>query len=174
MTATQEPIRTSAIGRPLDRVDGPAKVTGGARYSAEITLPNTAYLALVGATVAAGRVAAVDASAARAAQGVLAVLTHDDLPKIAARPHLLPSLVGFAAPGESFFPMQDDVVHYAGQPVALVVAQTYEQAQYAATLVHVSYEVGPSLTTIEQGREQVGAQARRHEGALGRPVRLVD
>jgi xanthine dehydrogenase YagR molybdenum-binding subunit len=155
----------TAVGTPVTRVDGPAKVTGAARYSAEITLPNTAYLAIVGATIAAGRVAAVDADAARAAEGVLAVLTHDDLPKIAAQPHLLPSLVGFAAPGESFFPMQDDLVHYAGQPVVLVVAETYEQAQYAATLVHVSYEVGRSLTTIDQGREQA-YEAERLFGGL--------
>ena len=93
------------------------------------------YLAVVGATIASGRVTAIDADAARAADGVLAVLTHEDLPKIAAEPHLLPSLVGGPAPGESFFPMQDDVVHYAGQPVALVVAEEYEQAQYAASLV---------------------------------------
>jgi xanthine dehydrogenase YagR molybdenum-binding subunit len=155
----------TAVGTPVTRVDGPAKVTGAARYSAEITLPNTAYLAIVGATIAAGRVAAVDADAARAAEGVLAVITHDDLPKIAAQPHLLPSLVGFAAPGESFFPMQDDVVHYAGQPVVLVVAETYEQAQYAATLVHVSYEMGPSLTTIDEGREQA-YEAERLFGGL--------
>jgi xanthine dehydrogenase YagR molybdenum-binding subunit len=155
----------TAVGTPVTRVDGPAKVTGAARYSAEITLPNTAYLAIVGATIAAGRVADVDADAARAAEGVLAVLTHDDLPKIAAQPHLVPSLVGFAAPGESFFPMQDDLVHYAGQPVVLVVAETYEQAQYAATLVHVSYEVGRSLTTIDQGREQA-YEAERLFGGL--------
>ena len=97
------------------------------------------YLAVVGATVPCGRVTAIDADAARAAEGVLAVLTHEDLPKIAAEPHLLPSLVGGPAPGESFFPMQDDVVHYAGQPVALVVAEEYEQAQYAASLVGLSY-----------------------------------
>ena len=66
---------------------------------------------------------------------MLAVLTHENLPKVAAQPHLLPSLVGQAAPGESFFPMQDDVVHYAGQPVALVVADTHERAQHAASLV---------------------------------------
>jgi xanthine dehydrogenase YagR molybdenum-binding subunit len=155
----------TAVGTPVTRVDGPAKVTGAARYSAEITLPNTAYLAIVGATIAAGRVAAVDADAARAADGVLAVFTHQDLPRIAKQPPLLPSLVGFAAPGETFFPMQDNVVHYAGQPVVLVVAETYEQAQYAATLVQVSYDVEPSLTTIDEGREQA-YEAERLFGGL--------
>jgi xanthine dehydrogenase YagR molybdenum-binding subunit len=155
----------TAVGTPITRVDGPAKVTGAARYSAELSQPGMAYLALVGATIPSGRVSAIDAEAARAADGVLAVLTHNDLPKVAAPPHLLPSLVGFAAPGESFFPMQDDIVHYAGQPVALVVAEEYEQAQHGASLVRVSYETTPSVTTIEQGRDQA-YEAERLFGGL--------
>jgi xanthine dehydrogenase YagR molybdenum-binding subunit len=155
----------TAVGTPVTRVDGRAKVTGAARYSAEMSLPGTTYLAIVGATIPSGRVSAIDAEEARAADGVLAVLTHDDLPKVAAAPHLLPSLVGFAAPGESFFPMQDDVVHYAGQPVALVVAEEYEQAQYAASLVRLSYETTPSVTTIDQGRDQA-YEAERLFGGL--------
>jgi len=155
----------TAVGTPVTRVDGRAKVTGAARYSAEMSLPGTTYLAIVGATIPSGRVSAIDAEEARAADGVLAVLTHDDLPKVAVAPHLLPSLVGFAAPGESFFPMQDDVVHYAGQPVALVVAEEYEQAQYAASLVRLSYETTPSVTTIDQGRDQA-YEAERLFGGL--------
>ena len=155
----------TAVGTPVTRVDGRAKVTGAARYSAEMSLPGTTYLAMVGATIPSGRVSAIDAEEARAADGVLAVLTHDDLPKVAVAPHLLPSLVGFAAPGESFFPMQDDVVHYAGQPVALVVAEEYEQAQYAASLVRLSYEITPSVTTIDQGRDQA-YEAERLFGGL--------
>jgi xanthine dehydrogenase YagR molybdenum-binding subunit len=151
---------------PVTRVDGPAKVTGAARYSAEISLPGMTHLAVAGATIASGRVVAIDASAARAADGVLAVLTHDDLPKIAAEPHLLPSLVGFAAPGESFFPMQDSLVHYAGQPVALVVAGEHEQAQYAASLVRVSYQPGESITTIEQGRDRAYEPGRLFGGLM--------
>jgi xanthine dehydrogenase YagR molybdenum-binding subunit len=153
------------VGTPVPRVDGPAKVTGGARYSAEISPPGTAHLAIVGATVAAGRVVAIDADAAREAEGVLAVLTHEDLPEIAAPPHLLPSLIGRAAPGESFFPMQDTVVHYAGQPVAMVVAETYEQARYAASLVRVTYDTVPAITTIEQGRDRA-YEAQRLFGGL--------
>jgi xanthine dehydrogenase YagR molybdenum-binding subunit len=155
----------TAVGTPVTRVDGQAKITGSARYSAEIALPGMTYLAVVGATIPSGRVSAIHTGEALAADGVLAVLTHDDLPKIAAPPHLLPSLAGFAAPGESFFPMQDDVVHYAGQPVALVVAEEYEQAQYAASLVRVSYETTPSVTTIDQGREQA-YEAQRLFGGL--------
>jgi xanthine dehydrogenase YagR molybdenum-binding subunit len=136
----------------MPRVDGRDKVTGGARYTAEVQVPGVTYMAIVGATVASGRITGIDASAARAADGVLGVITHDDLPKIAAPPHLLPSLLGQPAPGMSFFPMQDDVVHYAGQPVALLVADSYERAQYAASLIPVDYETRAAVTTIDQGR----------------------
>jgi xanthine dehydrogenase YagR molybdenum-binding subunit len=144
----------SAIGTPVTRVDGRDKVTGGARYSAEIQIPGIAYMTIVNATVASGRVVSIDGSRALATEGVVDLITHERVPKIAAEPHLLPSLLGQPAPGMSFFPMQDDAVHYAGQPVALVVAESYEAAQHAATLVDVTYEERPSLTTIEQGRDQ--------------------
>jgi len=141
-----------AIGTPLDRVDGRQKVTGAARYSAEIPLPHLVHAAIVGATIPSGTVTTIDTTRATAAGGILAILTDANLPKVAAQPHLLPSLVGAAAPGQSFFPMQDDVVHYAGQPVALVVAESHESAQYAASLVDVRYERTPSTTTIDEGR----------------------
>jgi xanthine dehydrogenase YagR molybdenum-binding subunit len=156
---------TPAIGRPVDRVDGPDKVTGAARYSGEIRLPGLTHAVVVGATIPSGRVAAIDVAAARAAGGVLAVLTHLDLPRIVGEPHLLPSLVGGPAPGQSFFPMQDDVVHYAGQPVAIVVADAIEGAQHAASLVGVDYERAPSITTLEEGRE-TAAEAEMLFGGL--------
>ena len=68
------------------------------------------------------------------------MLDHRTLGRIVGAPQLLPSLLGQAAPGQSFFPLQDDVVHYAGQPVALVVADSLERAQHAASLVRVAYE----------------------------------
>ncbi|OEV29889.1 xanthine dehydrogenase [Streptomyces nanshensis] len=145
---------TTAIGQPLERVDGRAKVTGSARYSTEIPATGMAHACLVGAQVAAGRVTAVDASDAWEEPGVLAVLTHENLPRIAAQPPLVPSLFGGPAPGETFFPMQDDTVHYGGQAVALVVADTHERAQHAAALLRVEYEESEPLTTIEQGRDQ--------------------
>ncbi|MET7801353.1 xanthine dehydrogenase family protein molybdopterin-binding subunit [Streptomyces decoyicus] len=144
----------TAVGRPLARVDGPAKVTGSGRYAAEFTLPGTTYAALVGARTASGRVLGIDTSAAEKAGGVLAVLTHRNLPKIATPPHLLPSLAGHAAPGESFFPLQSDVVHYFGQPVAMVIADSHERAQFAARQVHVDYERSASTTTLDEGRDQ--------------------
>jgi xanthine dehydrogenase YagR molybdenum-binding subunit len=158
--------RRTAVGRPIPRVDGRQKVTGTARYSGEIALPDLTYAAIVGATIASGRVTAVDTASAGGAPGVLAVLTHENLGRIAAAPHLLPSLLGAAAPGESFFPMQDDVVHYAGQPVAIVVADSHERAQHAASLVSVGYEPARSITTIEEGREEAYEAERLFGGIM--------
>ena len=155
----------TAVGTSIRRVDGPAKVTGAARYTAEIALPGMAHLAIVGAAVASGRVVAIDAGRALAADGVLAVLTHENLPRIAGEPHLLPSLLGQAAPGMSFVPLQGDAVHYAGQPVALVVADSHERAQHAATLVDVTYQTEPALTAIDDGRDQA-YEAERIFGGL--------
>src|SRR5690242_11814086 len=105
---------SAAIGQPIDRVDGPKKVTGTARYSAEIAIPNITYAVLVGSKIPYGRITAIDTREAERADGVLAVLTHPNMSKIAAQPPLFPSLFGHAAPGETFFPMQNDEIQYAG------------------------------------------------------------
>jgi xanthine dehydrogenase YagR molybdenum-binding subunit len=154
-----------AIGRPVNRVDGYEKVTGGARYSGEILLPGLTHAALVGAGIANGRVTTIDSEAALAADGVVGILTHENLPKIAGQPQLLPSLLGGPAPGESFFPMQGDLVHYAGQPLAIVIADSHERAQYAASLVDVNYERAASVTSIDEGRD-IAVDAERLFGGL--------
>jgi xanthine dehydrogenase YagR molybdenum-binding subunit len=164
---------SGAIGRDVARVDGPAKVTGAARYTGEITLPGLAHAHIVGAPVASGRLTTIDTSAAERADGVAAVLTHHDMPKVNHVP-LLPSLLGGPAPGETFFPMQDDVVHYAGQPVAIVVAETAEQAQYAATLVRVSCAEGASVTTIDQGRADAYEPEKIFGGVMPAQLRRGD
>jgi xanthine dehydrogenase YagR molybdenum-binding subunit len=150
----------------MPRIDGRDKVTGAARYSAEVQVPGVTYMAIVGATIASARIRVMDASAALASDGVLGVITHEDLPKIAAPPHLLPSLLGQPAPGMSFFPMQDDVVHYAGQPVALVVADSYEGAQHAASLIRVDYQTRRAVTTIDQGRQDAYEPERLFGGLM--------
>lgn len=155
-----------AIGKPVNRVDGKAKVTGAGKYTAEIALPGLAHAALVGATVPSGRLVSIDTGPAFAAGGVIAVLSSADLPKMAAQPHLLPSLLGAAAPGQSFFPMQDEVVHYAGQPVAMVIAESHEQAHYAASRLEIEYQRSPSTTTIDEGREAAYEAARLFGGLM--------
>src|ERR1700750_3028553 len=162
---------TQAICQDIRRVDRPAKVTGTAHYSGDITLPDLAYAAIVGAGIASGRVTAIDTAQAGRAEGVAGILTRRNVPKLNSVP-LVPSLLGGPAPGETFFPMQDDVIHYAGQPVAVVVAATWEQAQYAATLVRISYAGTPSVTTIGQGRADAYDADRIFGGLLpGRTAR---
>jgi len=157
---------SAAIGQSIPRVDGRAKVTGAGRYSAEIALDNMAYAVLVGAHVSSGRISDINTSEAEQAKGVLAVLTYHNLGRVAAQPPLLPSLVGQAAPGETFFPLQDEVVHYAGQPVAIVIAETLERAQHAATLLRISYEETPSTTILDQGRDHAYEPERIFGGLI--------
>ncbi len=142
---------TGVIGQEVSRVDGPAKVTGAARYSGEIMLPHMAYAEIIGAAVASGRIMSIETARAERADGVAGILTHRNMPKVNQIP-LAPPLLGGPAPGETFFPMQAEIVHYAGQPVAIVIADTLEQAQYAASLVHAEYAEMPSVTTVDQGR----------------------
>ncbi len=153
------------IGQDVPRVEGPAKVTGSARYTGEIALPGLAYAQLVGTEIASGRIVSIDTKEAEHAPGVAGILTHHNTPKVNHVP-LLPSLLGGPAPGETFFPMQDEVIHYAGQPVAIVVAGTLEQAQHAATMVRVSYAEAPSVTTIGQGRDDAYEPERIFGGLM--------
>jgi xanthine dehydrogenase YagR molybdenum-binding subunit len=157
-------------GPEVSRVDGPAKVTGAARYSGEIALPGLAHAEIVGAGIASGRITSIDTTVAERAEGVASILTHLNTPKVNTVP-LIPSLMAARRPGETFFPMQDDVVHYAGQPVAVVVADSLGQAQHAATLVHVSYAQTPAVTTIGQGRVDAYEPDRLFGGFMSAQIR---
>lgn len=119
----------NAVGQPISRIDGRLKVTGSARYTADILLETIVHAAIVYSTIANGRIVSIDTAVAENAPGVLAVLTHKNMPRMKALPwsHLRPQ-------GQTYLPLQDDQIHYAGQPVALVVAATLDQATYAGTL----------------------------------------
>ncbi len=133
----------AAVGRPLDRVDGRPKVTGDARYTTEHAVPNAVHALLVTSTIARGRVASIDTSAAERVRGVLAVLTHRNAPK-------LPATRETDDPTKRVIQLlQDDVVHYANQPVAVVVAESLESAAEAAGLVRIRYAVEPHDVRLE-------------------------
>jgi xanthine dehydrogenase YagR molybdenum-binding subunit len=143
----------SAIGQPLSRVDGRLKVTGAARYAADIPIADLAHAAIVHSTIANGRTATIDTAAAERAPGVLAVFTYRDMPRMNPTPkpwsHLHPH-------GQSYLPLQDDTIHYAGQPIALVVAATGDQAEHAGTLVRVDYEIQhPAVFGPDSAKEAV-------------------
>ncbi|MGG7604755.1 xanthine dehydrogenase family protein molybdopterin-binding subunit [Massilia sp. BKSP1R2A-1] len=125
-------------GMPVSRVDGRAKVTGAARYAAEEQAPGLRYGVVVSGTIARGRITAIDTGEALKAPGVIEVLTHLNRPKIRSWDLAYKDMT---APGGSpFRPLVSDRIFYSGQPVALVVAETFEAARYAAQLVKVSYE----------------------------------
>ncbi len=132
----------NAVGAPLPRVDGPAKVTGGARYAAEFHPDGLAYAATHDATVPAGRIAAIDVKAAERVPGVLLVLTHLNADRL---PYLAPAERQAVDPvaGEQLRVLQGDEIRFSGQPVALVVAATQALALYAASLVRVAYAPDP-------------------------------
>ncbi|NNH70553.1 xanthine dehydrogenase family protein molybdopterin-binding subunit [Nocardia uniformis] len=146
------PTAPKLVGQGIDRVDGRAKVTGAARYTAEIPMPNAAYGVLVGAEIGNGTLSSIDTDAALRA-GAVAVYTHQNLPRVATVP-VLPSAFGHSAPGQTFFPMQDTTIHYFGQPIAVVVADTFEVAQHAATLIEATYTAQPPMVRLDDGRDR--------------------
>lgn len=146
---------TVALGTPVPRVDGWAKVTGGARYAAEHPVADLAYGVVVSSTIAKGRITGIDTSAARAVPGVVDVLTHENRPKLRSMDLFYKDMT--APAGSPFKPLYDDQVRYSGQPVALVVAETFEAARYAASLVRVRYEAALHETNL------LAQRARSHE-----------
>lgn len=137
---------SSPFGQPLDRVDGPLKVTGQAHYAAEFDLPGLLYGSVVNSSIARGRIVNIDASAAEAVPGVALVLTHQNRPPVASYDE--PYEDDDAADGSPFRPLFNDRILYSGQPVALVVADNLELARYAGSLVKVEYATEPHRTDL--------------------------
>jgi xanthine dehydrogenase YagR molybdenum-binding subunit len=124
---------------PISRVDGRAKVTGRATYAAEHKIQNTVYGFLVGSTIAKGRIKSIDTKSAEKAPGVLAVITHLNAPKLpgyeTGKDPSKPPTAG--QPLRIFY--NSEIVYY-DQPIALVIADTYERVLHAAKLVKAEYE----------------------------------
>ncbi|HEY2856572.1 MAG TPA: xanthine dehydrogenase family protein molybdopterin-binding subunit [Gemmatimonadaceae bacterium] len=133
----------ASLGQPLDRVDGRLKVTGGARYAAEYAVPNVAHAVIVTSTIAKGRIKAMDTSAAERVTGVIKVLTPFNAPRLPGAPKPGPHTESAAAPRPASMRvptmLQDDVVRYNGQPIGVVVADTFEHAREGAGLVRATY-----------------------------------
>jgi len=136
------------IGAPADRVDARLKVTGGARFTAEVAVNDVAHAVIVPSRIAAGTVVEVATAAARAMPGVLAVLTHENVPRLEG------GVLGFPELDKMLLLMQDRTVQQDGQPVAVVVAETPEQAREAAERVEVRYERERPRTSLAEVRDQ--------------------
>ncbi len=138
------------VGRPTPRVDGAAKVRGEARFAAEFAPDGMLYAALAFSTIARGRIAALDTAAAAAAPGVALVMTHENAPRM-KKPPLFMSKTK-AAGGQDLPVFQDERIHWNGQPIALVLADTLEQAEHAASLVRASYAPEEAVTSFAAAR----------------------
>ena len=139
------------IGQPQNRVDGLAKVTGAAKYAAEYNVPHLLYGYVVSSAIASGKIKKIDDELALAVPGVVKIYTHENRPRTALLNRSYTDDV--APPGAPFRPLASAKIDYNGQPVALVVADTFETARYAASLVQVEYERGAHKTDLASERE---------------------
>lgn len=154
----------NAVGEPLDRVDGKLKVTGAAKYAAEYMLNDTKYAVLVSSAIAKGRIQSVDTRLAKNSPGVLEVITHLNAirppgyaadnehptePSTAGRPHRI---------------FYDNKIYFNGQPVAMVVADTFERATYAASLIKLQYAKDEHRTDFAKHMDKavLPAQAKKN------------
>ncbi len=144
------------IGQPLNRVDGPLKVTGEATYAYEHwDVGQPLYGFIVGATIGRGRIREIDTSRAERSPGVRLVMTHLNAPPQGTPDASIPSPYARAHPTLS----SPEIRHY-GEPVALVVAETFEQARAAASLVEVNYAVEPGNYNFAARQGQAYAPKR--------------
>ena len=155
------------VGTPQRRVDGRAKVTGAATYAGEFTVPGLLHGFVVNSAVARGRIAGIDTAAALAVPGVVQVFTHQNRPGTAYLERNWQDQVG--PPGYTFRPLHDDRIVYSGQPVALVVAESFDLARHAAGLVQVTYETEPHETNLEAVRGDAYKPPKQRNGITPPP-----
>src|SRR3954451_23485435 len=143
--ATENPVdQLKVVGRATDRIDGPLKTTGTAPYAydRQDVIANPAVGYIVGAAIGKGRIASIDTAAAKAAPGVIAVVTYKNAGKLAKGDFNTALLVG-----------GPEIQHYH-QAVAVVVAETFEQARDAASLVRVQYAKGQGAFDLERFKDR--------------------
>ena len=151
MTAVAPP---PPIGRPLTRVDGPLKVAGHAVYAAEFSPPKMAYGVLIQSPIANGRLTSLNLSAARAASGVIDILTRENAPKFPPYPE---AMTKSGMPAEHRVPLQDDELHWVGQHLGVVIGETLEEAQHAGALVRVNCQPTRPLLQMDDPAAQESA-----------------
>ena len=145
------------IGASLPRIDGPLKTTGSARYASDYNFANMVYAVPVCATIANGKIRSLDTSAAEKMPGVLLVLHHDNIGPLFR-------FFGQGRNSEGRPPLEDNVISYWGQYVALAVAETLQQAQAAAGAVQVQYDAEPPNVSTELENESETAHTESKRG----------
>jgi xanthine dehydrogenase YagR molybdenum-binding subunit len=142
---------TSYIGTPTSRVDGRAKVTGAAKYAGDFNPNGLAYGSVVTSRIAKGRIVQIDVSEALRVDGVIDVLTHENRPRMASTDDAYKD--DTAPDGSPFRPLYDGRIRFSGQPIALVVAEEWEIARFAASLVRVEYKDETHVTDVNRQRD---------------------
>lgn len=150
----------STIGTAVPRVDGPLKTTGTAKYAADFNFKNTAYGVPVCSTIAKGKIVSIDTDAVQAMPGVLLVLTHDNIGPVY---HAEPGVNGITV-SESRPPFEDNTIRYWGQYVAVVVAETFEQATAAAHAAKVKYEAETPNVSMQLNDLDGTPKIKSHRG----------
>src|SRR5207302_3630651 len=146
----------SYVGSATSRVDGRAKVTGQAKYAGEFNVPGLVHGYVVESTIPKGRVVRIDTSGALDVDGVIDVLTHQNRPPMADKDGAYKDEV---APenGSPYRPLYDDRIHFNGQPLAMVLAEDWETARAAASMVRVEYQKEPHATDLHEQRDKAFA-----------------
>lgn len=156
-----------SIGEPVSRLDGEFKVTGTATFSAEFPIPGMVYGSVAFSTIAKGTITGIDTAAAEAAPGVVLVMTHKNAPELKPTP-LFASTPKAAGP-DTLPILQDNCVHWNGQPIALILAETQEQADHAKSLLRFTYSAEPATTDFSSAK----ANAHTVEQVQSEPGELI-
>jgi len=141
-----------SVGKPISRLEGHLKVTGSAKYAGEYDAPDLLYGYVVNSTITKGKIKSIDTSEVKKLDGVIEVFTHENKPSTAWFDFQYADMD--APPGKVFKPLNDDEIRYNGQPIALVVADTFEMARYAATKINVNYEKEDFETDLKTNLEK--------------------
>ena len=136
------------IGQPISRLEGKLKVTGAAKYAGEYNVPGLLYGYIVNSVITKGKIIKIHTGAAAALTGVVKIFTHENRPSIAWFDIQYADMD--APPGTVFRPLHNADVKYNGQPIALVVADTFELARYAASIVSVEYDIQPFSINLKE------------------------
>jgi xanthine dehydrogenase YagR molybdenum-binding subunit len=134
------------IGQPVSRLDGRLTVMGAAAFAAEVPMENMVYAAIAYSTIAKGRIVELDTRAAEKAPGVVLVMTHRNAPRMQPPPLFLTAEK--AAAGDNVPVLQDNRVYWNGQPIAVVLAETQEQADHAVSLIRAAYAAEDATTAF--------------------------
>lgn len=162
------------IGKEMTRVEGVAKVTGKAKYAAEFKVPNLAFGFLVMSDITKGTIRAIDSAEAAKSPGVIKIFTHDNFPKLTATAFSEIDPARSSARINSPFPaLQTNKILFNLQPTALVIAETYEQARYAARLVKATYTEEKSQTRVEDVLDKAFLPPRSAPPARGNPTEAM-